>query len=96
MTSWYENSSIGDIRVLTSESGYINTQLALEYLDPLILHTNAWKDQRMKVLLMDQHSSHISDEFTVKATDANIHPFTFPGHLTHVLQPLDVGVFPAL
>jgi hypothetical protein len=32
-------------------------------------------------------------EFTIKATAHNIHPYPFPGHLTHVLQPLDVGVF---
>jgi len=31
--------------------------------------------------------------FTIKATVYNIHPYPVPRHLTHVLQPLDVGVF---
>ena len=42
---------------------------------------------------MDQHGSHMDPDFTIKATASNIHPYAFPGHLTHVLQPLDVGVF---
>ena len=50
-------------------------------------------DKPPKVLLMDQHGSHMDDDFIIKATENNIHPFPFPGHLTHVLQPLDVGVF---
>ena len=32
-------------------------------------------------------------DFTIKATAHNIYPYPFPGHLTHILQPLDVGVF---
>ena len=42
---------------------------------------------------MDQHGSHMDPDFTIKATAHNIHPYPFLGHLTHVLQPLDVGVF---
>jgi hypothetical protein len=68
-----------------SDSGYINSNLALEYLDHLILHTQAGQDKPPKVLLMDQHGSHITEEFIIKATDHNIHPFPFPSHLTHVL-----------
>ncbi len=45
-----------------------------------------------KVLLMD-YDSHMDPEFTIKATTHNIHPYLFLEHLTHVLQPLDVGVF---
>ena len=32
-------------------------------------------------------------DFIIKAIASNIHPYPFPGHLTHILQPLDVGVF---
>ena len=35
----------------------------------------------------------MDDNFIIKATTNNIHLFLFPGHLTHVLQPLDVSVF---
>jgi hypothetical protein len=32
-------------------------------------------------------------DFIIKATALNIHLYPFPGHLTYVLQPLNVGVF---
>ena len=92
MTNWYTQLD-GNTRVLMSYSGYINSQLALEYLNHLILHIQAGPDARPRVLLMDQHGSHVTPEFIIKATEASIHPFPFPGHLTHVLQPLNVGVF---
>jgi hypothetical protein len=57
------------------------------------LHTNAGLDKPLKVLLIDRHGSYMDPEFTLKATAHNIHLYPFPRHLTHVLQPLDVGVF---
>jgi hypothetical protein len=93
MESWYTEKLDDDVRVVLSESGYTNTELALIYLDHLILHTGAAMNKPPKVLLMDRHGSHMQDDFIIKATDYNIHPYPFPGHLTHILQPLDVGVF---
>ena len=93
MENWYTEKLDDNVQVLLSDSGYINSELALTYLDHLIKHTGAGMDKPPKVLLMDQHGSHMDDDFIIKATEKNIHPFPFPGHLTHVLQPLDVGVF---
>jgi hypothetical protein len=93
MTSWFKNSELGDICVFTSDSGYINSDIALQYLDHLILHLGLIETQRLKVLLMDNHLSHITPKFTLKAEQANIYVYSFPGHLTHILQPLDVGYF---
>jgi hypothetical protein len=50
----------------------------------------------MKLLLMDNHGSHITPEFIDLATRNNIIPFTFPAHLTHCIQPCDVGIFQAM
>jgi DDE superfamily endonuclease len=79
--------------VLLSKSGYTNSELALIYLDYLILYTGAAANKPPKVLLMDRHRSHIQDDFVIKAIDYNIHPYPFPRHLTHILQPLNVSVF---
>jgi hypothetical protein len=79
--------------VVLLDSRYTNKEISLIYLDHIILHTNAGLDKPLKVLLMDQHGSHMDPDFTIKATAHNIHPYPFPGHLTYVLQPLDVGVF---
>ena len=71
----------------------MNKEISLLLLDHIILHTNASIDKLMKVLLMDQHGSHMDLDFVIKATALNIHPYPFPSHLTYMLQPLDVGVF---
>src|SRR3984957_5096927 len=91
--NWYTEKLDDDAKVLLSESGYTNAELALIYLDHLILHTGAAANKPPKVLLMDRHGSYMQDDFIIKATDHNIHPYPFPRHLTHILQPLDVSVF---
>jgi hypothetical protein len=93
MKNWYSTNLEKDVRVVLSDSGYINKEISLTLLDHIALHTNAGLDKYPKVLLMDQHGSHMDPDFIIKATSYNIHPYPFPGHLTHILQPLDVGVF---
>jgi hypothetical protein len=46
------------MRVLLSKTGYTNIKLALIYLEHLNQHLNSIQP---KVLLMDQHRSHIDD-----------------------------------
>jgi hypothetical protein len=93
MESWYLNKLEKGVRVVLSDSGYTNKEISLILLDHIILYTNAGMDKPPKVLLMDRHGSHMDPDFIIKATASNIHPYPFLGHLTHVLQPLDVGVF---
>jgi hypothetical protein len=63
------------------------------FLEHFIKHTNAGPNKLMKLLLMDSHISHTTLEFVLWATEMNIHPYPFPSHLSHVIQPLDVSVF---
>ena len=42
---------------------------------------------------MDNHGSHRTPEFIQLANEHHIRPFPFPAHLTHCMQPLDVGLF---
>ena len=79
--------------MVLSDSRYTNKDISLIYLDHLILHTNAGLNKFPKVLLIDRRGSYIDPEFIIKAETHNIHPYSFPGHLTYVLQPLDAGVF---
>jgi len=44
-------------------------------------------------LLLDGHESYRHEPFQLKAIENHIKLFYFPLHLTHVLQPLDIGVF---
>jgi hypothetical protein len=42
---------------------------------------------------MDSHGSHLTFEFMDICKEANIIPFLLPPHSTHLLQPLDIGIF---
>ena len=67
----------------------------LEWFSNVFLkHTNAIEGP--KILIFDGHLSHISLETVEKAVENNIHIILLPSHTTHFLQPLDVGVFPAV
>ena len=48
---------------------------------------------RPVLLIEDGHSSHISISVIEKARECNIYILCLPAHTTHLLQPLDVGVF---
>jgi len=93
MESWYHKNLTGDERVALSNTGYTNSEVAIKYLHHFIQHTNSTSSSSPKLLLMDSHISHEDPEFILLAHKHNIRPYTFPSHLTHILQPLDVTVF---
>ena len=45
------------------------------------------------VLLLDNHSSHLSIEAVSLAKNNGLHRLTFPPHGSHRMQPLDVCVY---
>ena len=47
----------------------------------------------MRVLLLDNHSSHVSVKALQFALSARIRLVNLPPHTSHLLQPLDVGIF---
>src|SRR5947199_5347512 len=51
------------------------------------------KDGDYRLLLLDGHNSHVTADFIQFAIDKRIILLCFPPHTTHLLQPLDVGVF---
>jgi hypothetical protein len=93
MDSWYHESLHGTELILLSETGFINDTLAMEWLEHFILHTESTPNSELKLLLLDSHPSHHTPEFIIRAKEHNIHLYAFPSHLTHILQPLDVGIF---
>jgi hypothetical protein len=93
MESWYHESLHGTELILLSETGFINDALAMEWLQHFILHTGSTPSSEPKLLLLDSHPSHHTPEFIIRAKEHNIHLYAFPSHLTHILQPLDVGIF---
>ena len=93
MENWLADELVGTERLTCSPTGYTNNQIAMDYLDHLIEHSRAGPNKPWKMLLLDGHESHRTDTFQLKAAENHIKLFFFPSHLTHVLQPLDVGIF---
>ena len=51
---------------------------------------------RPVLLVLDGHASHVTVDVVELARRNDIHMLCLPAHTTHMLQPLDVGVFKPL
>ena len=76
-----------------SPNGWISTELFYGWLAN---HFAKRVTERLLVLLVDGHSSHIDLEVSKFCRDQQIHLYCLPPHTSHITQPLDVGFFGAL
>ena len=76
-----------------SKSGWITQELFLEWFRFFVASI---PPTRPVLLIFDGHSSHISLDLIQLAQEHDIHLLCLPSHTSHLLQPLDVGVFKAL
>lgn len=56
-------------------------------------HTTDTKKRTFRVLLMDSFAAHENPEFIWYCQMFDIIPFRLPSHTSHILQPLDVGIY---
>jgi len=91
--NWIHDNLTGAEVITVSPTGYTNENIALAWLNHFIKHIRAGPDKHWRLLLLDGHNSHRQDDFIIKCHENHIVPFEFPSHMTHVLQPLGVGVF---
>jgi len=73
-------------------SGWMTSEDFLRYMEHFIKHTGA-QAGTPTLLLLDNHSSHLSVDVIEKAIEHSITMLSFPPHCTHRMQPLDVSVF---
>ena len=88
-----ENMKVGAVAntlFKSSENGWINSIIYLEWLKFFVQNI---PPLRPVLLIQDGHASHISIDVIEFARANSIHMLCLPAHTTHVLQPLDVGVF---
>lgn len=78
--------------LMTSESGYMNSDLFLEWLDHFKKNENPTPEDPI-MLILDNHSSHISLAAINKCREYQILLLSLPPHSSHRLQPLDRGFF---
>ena len=93
MLDWWTQNIDPDLVCYTSESGFTSNLLCIQYLKHFIKHTKSTPDSEWKVLLMDNHGSHETGEAIQLAVDNKILLYPLIAHLTHCMQPLDVGCF---
>ena len=77
---------------LASKSGWMNAELFPPALTHFMNHMNVTKDNKA-LLIMDNHSSHVSLEVQQLAKGRGLEIITFPPHCSHKMQPLDVSVY---
>ncbi|KAK3748521.1 hypothetical protein RRG08_008682 [Elysia crispata] len=83
----FEQSFIG-----RSENGWITQNLFYEWLKQVFVPQTAHVKKPL-LLLVDGHISHQSVQASKLCDENNIVLYCLPPHSSHILQPLDVGVF---
>ena len=83
-----------------SPKGYTTDEIGLEWLKKFDAQTKMELAGptlgEYRLLLLDGHRSHYNLHFCEYAWDNRIILVSYPGHSTHLLQPLDVGLFALL
>lgn len=93
MKESFMNGTSPGAKGVAAKSGYMNTQLfATEYLPFFIRHSHCSPDKPV-LLILDNHTSHVSIEAVDLCKSSGIVLLTLPPHTSHKLQPLDRCVF---
>ena len=93
--AWYQESNLHpDWKLANSANGWTTDKIGLAWLECLFdpfskLHSTGAK----RLLILDGHSSHQTVEFDNFCKKNAIICLCMPPHSSHLLQPLDVGVF---
>ncbi|KAM9985650.1 hypothetical protein ACTFIZ_012322 [Dictyostelium cf. discoideum] len=94
-------TSIGKVTIQTqgiiifNESGWVDTKQKVHFIKYFCDSINRLltKPYPLTVLYLGNHSSNLQEEVADVLNEYNIHCYTFPANLTHLLQPLDLLVF---
>jgi 4-hydroxybenzoate polyprenyltransferase len=85
---------LNDWNFTCSEKGWTNNEIALIWLKTVFIPlTRPDNPKEPRLLILDGHGSHMTEEFLFECYENNIFLLFLPAHASHVLQPLDVAVF---
>ena len=82
--------AVGGTLFEVSDNGWINKEIFLVWLQHFV---DSIPPVRPVLLILDGHSSHVTIEAIELARSNDVLMLCLPSHTTHILQPLDVGVF---
>jgi hypothetical protein len=95
LAGWFDICDEPDYTIGMSDSGYINDLLAFQWIQHFDRHTKRRMLGVKRLLLCDGYGSHMTYEFIDFCEKNDIILYFLPPHTSHLLQPLDVGVFQA-
>jgi hypothetical protein len=97
LANWYQESNLpGDWAIATSQNGWTDNEIGLEWLKHFDRYTAKRSNSRYRLLILDGHESHHSLDFEEYCKENKIITLCMPPHSSHLLQPLDVGCFSLL
>jgi hypothetical protein len=95
-TAWILASTPENWKFSMSTSRWMSNNHAYEWLTTLFEPETRQNDGKRRLLLLDRHRSHLTARFIAFCLDKNIDLVVLLLHTSHILQPLDVGVFSPL
>ena len=93
MTEKLQQEAVPGTLFECSENGWINQGLYLKWFMFFLANI---PPARPVLLIEDGHASHITLDVIRLARENDVHLLCIPARTTHLLQPLDVGVFKPL
>lgn len=97
ISAWYEEVDIPhNWKLSVSDNGWTNNGLGLEWLKHFNAFTKTRQVGRYRLLILDGHESHVSQDFKDYCLEQKILTLCMPAHSSHILQPLDVVCFSPL
>ncbi|KAJ3545561.1 hypothetical protein NM208_g2452 [Fusarium decemcellulare] len=97
LANWYRECDLpSDWVIATSQNGWTDNQLGLEWLKHFDRSTAKRSVGRYRLLILDGHESHHSADFERYCEENKIITLCMPAQASHLLQPLDVGCFSVL
>ncbi|EDN11369.1 conserved hypothetical protein [Histoplasma mississippiense (nom. inval.)] len=93
---WFDGLPEG-WRLDVSPNGWTTDEIGIKWLTRLFIPAaNPRRVGTHILLILDGHGSHLTPEFDQICSENKIIPLCMPPHSSHLLQPLDVGVFAPL
>ena len=97
---WFPDEILSELRdwsFAVSENGWTSNGHAFEWLTKVFIpRTKPQDPQQHRLLILDGHGSHVKDNFMFECFKHDIYLLYLPAHTSHILQPLDLGIFSPL
>ena len=98
---WFPNdqraqAKLQSWRFTYTDNGYSSNFVSLEWLHKVFIPLTDPGGQDWRLLVLDGHESHVSDDFLSECQAYRIWIAVLPPHSSHITQPLDVSAFSSL